>query len=64
MGAWRNRHRLADGTGRVASGRCEAGLPKPSDRGIEVARQQMEVVSPGVTFAPAGCISRKASRLV
>ena len=47
MGAWRNPHRLADGTGRVASGRCEASLPKPGDRGIEVARQQMKVRQPG-----------------
>src|SRR6266576_2287927 len=47
MGARRNRHRLGDGTGRVTSGCCEAGLPEPSDRGIEVAGQQMEVRQPG-----------------
>src|SRR5258705_4637127 len=47
VGAWRHRHRLADGTGRVTSGRCEAGLPQPSDRGIEVAGEQMEVRQSG-----------------
>src|SRR5262245_17658964 len=43
MRARRNRDRLADGAGRVASSRRETGLTEPRDRGIEVARQQMEV---------------------
>src|SRR4030095_3762285 len=47
MGAWRHRHGLADRTGRVSCGRYEARLPEPSDRGLEVAGQQMEVRQPG-----------------
>src|SRR5258705_13179300 len=42
MGALRDRHRVPDAAGRVTSGRCETGWPKPPGYGVAEAVHHLD----------------------